>query len=180
VPPDRAEAAAGVVFFNDAGYLGMCGHGLIGLVRTLEHLGRIAPGAVEIDTPVGPVGAVLASDGTVAIRNVTPRVACLDVALGSPLCGDEGINPRLQAIITRRLAKARTLLRRADAVPGARGAELVARARRQLDRIGARADAFVDRKRRPITQGCRDGIRAALDRIGGTITPACCSSRSGP
>jgi len=87
VPPDRAEAAAGVVFFNDAGYLGMCGHGLIGLVRTLEHLGRIAPGAVEIDTPVGPVGAVLASDGTVAIRNVTPRVACLDVTVTVPGLG---------------------------------------------------------------------------------------------
>src|SRR5690606_38751848 len=40
VPPDRAEAVTGVVFFNDAGWLGMCGHGLIGVVRTLEHLGR--------------------------------------------------------------------------------------------------------------------------------------------
>jgi 4-hydroxyproline epimerase len=87
VPPDRAEAAAGVVFFNDAGYLGMCGHGLIGVVRTLEHLGRITPGAVEIDTPVGPVGAVLASDGTVTIRNVTPRVACLDVVVDVPGLG---------------------------------------------------------------------------------------------
>ena len=87
VPPDRAEAAAGVVFFNDAGYLGMCGHGLIGVVRTLEHLGRIAPGAVEIDTPVGPVGAVLATDGTVTIRNVTPRVTCLDVTVAVPGLG---------------------------------------------------------------------------------------------
>jgi 4-hydroxyproline epimerase len=87
VPPDRPDAAGGVVFFNDAGYLGMCGHGLIGVVRTLEHLGRIAPGPVEIDTPVGPVGAVLAADGSVTIRNVQPRVTALDVAVDVPGLG---------------------------------------------------------------------------------------------
>lgn len=84
VPPERSEAAAGVVFFNDVGYLGMCGHGLIGVVRTLEHLGRIGPGAVELDTPVGPVGADLATDGTVTIRNVPARVAALDVTVTVP------------------------------------------------------------------------------------------------
>jgi 4-hydroxyproline epimerase len=87
VPPDRPDAAGGVVFFNDAGYLGMCGHGLIGVVRTLEHLGRIAPGPVEIDTPVGPVGAVLAADGSVTIRNVQSRVTALDVAVDVPGLG---------------------------------------------------------------------------------------------
>ncbi len=87
VPPDRAEAATGVVFFNDAGYLGMCGHGLIGVVRTLKHLGRIAPGPVEIDTPVGPVGAVLHDDGAVTIRNVPARVSALDVTVEVPGLG---------------------------------------------------------------------------------------------
>src|SRR6185437_12049606 len=57
-PPVSPGAITGVVFFNDAGYLGMCGHGLIGVVRTLEHLGRIGPGTVCVDTPVGLVGAV--------------------------------------------------------------------------------------------------------------------------
>jgi 4-hydroxyproline epimerase len=69
-PAVRPEAVAGVVFFNDVDYLGMCGHGLIGVVRTLQFLGRIAPGTVELDTPVGPVSAQLAEDGEVTIRNV--------------------------------------------------------------------------------------------------------------
>lgn len=87
VPPDRAEAVTGVVFFNDVSYLGMCGHGLIGVVRTLEHLGRITPGTVEIDTPVGPVRAVLAPDGEVTIRNVPARVHRRDVELHVPGLG---------------------------------------------------------------------------------------------
>lgn len=87
VPADRPEAATGVVFFNDIGYLGMCGHGLIGVVRTLEHLGRITPGHVEIDTPVGPVGADLDRDGTVTIRNVPAFVHALDVSVHVPGIG---------------------------------------------------------------------------------------------
>ena len=68
--PVSPGATAGVVFFNDVGYLGMCGHGLIGVVRTLEHLGRIGPGIVRIDTPAGTVSAELHADGGVAIENV--------------------------------------------------------------------------------------------------------------
>src|SRR5262249_49499742 len=51
-PVDPASAA-GVIFFNNVGYLGMCGHGTIGLVRTLEHMGKIGPGKHLIETPVG-------------------------------------------------------------------------------------------------------------------------------
>ncbi len=69
-PPVAAESAAGVVFFNDVGYLGMCGHGTIGVVRTLQHLGRIGPGVVHLDTPVGTVRAQLDDDGAVTITNV--------------------------------------------------------------------------------------------------------------
>ncbi|MES2124702.1 MAG: proline racemase family protein [Gemmatimonadota bacterium] len=87
VPPDRAEAATGVVFFNDAGYLGMCGHGLIGVVRTLEHLGRLGPGPVEVDTPVGPVSAVLGLDGSVTIRNVPAYVHRSGVSVDVPRLG---------------------------------------------------------------------------------------------
>jgi 4-hydroxyproline epimerase len=86
-PPERPESVAGVVFFNDVGYLGMCGHGLIGVVRTLQHLGRIAPGHVELDTPVGPVSAELAGDGTVAIRNVAAYLHAADVSVEVPELG---------------------------------------------------------------------------------------------
>ena len=61
-PADRS-CAAGVIFFNNVGYLGMCGHGTIGLVVTLAHLGRIRPGAHRIETPVGIVTATLHDDG---------------------------------------------------------------------------------------------------------------------
>lgn len=64
------SSAAGVIFFNDVGYLGMCGHGSIGLIATLAHLGRIAPGSHRIETPVGPVNAMLHADGAVSIANV--------------------------------------------------------------------------------------------------------------
>lgn len=69
-PPVTPGAATGVIFFNNVGPLGMCGHGLIGVVRTLAHLNQIAPGSVHIDTPVGLVGATLHSDLSVTIRNV--------------------------------------------------------------------------------------------------------------
>ena len=38
-PPVNAGSLTGVIFFNNETYLGMCGHGLIGVVRTLAHLG---------------------------------------------------------------------------------------------------------------------------------------------
>ncbi len=68
--PQDTTAAAGVIFFNDVGYLGMCGHGSIGLIATLAHLGRIASGTHLIETPVGSVSATLHSDGAVSISNV--------------------------------------------------------------------------------------------------------------
>ena len=86
-PPAEEGSAAGVVFFNNAGALGMCGHGLIGLVRTLEHLGRLSTGGVRIDTPVGTVGAELERDGAVTIENVPAFVHALDVAVDVPGLG---------------------------------------------------------------------------------------------
>jgi len=78
-PPVDPGSVAGVVFFNNAGGLGMCGHGLIGVVRTLEHLGRLAVGHARIDTPVGAVGAELGDDGSVIIENVPALCHALDV-----------------------------------------------------------------------------------------------------
>lgn len=68
--PVNPAAAAGVIFFNDVGYLGMCGHGTIGVVTTLAYLGRIAPGKHLIETPVGNVETELHADGSVSVRNV--------------------------------------------------------------------------------------------------------------
>jgi 4-hydroxyproline epimerase len=65
-----ASCAAGVIFFNNVGYLGMCGHGTIGLIASLAHLGRIGPGVHRIETPVGVVEATLRADGKVEVRNV--------------------------------------------------------------------------------------------------------------
>lgn len=87
-PPERTEAVAGVVFFNDVGYLGMCGHGLVGVVRTLHHIGRVQPGHLELDTPAGPVSAVLAPDGAVTIRNVASRLHRANVTVNVPELGD--------------------------------------------------------------------------------------------
>ncbi|MFM8930898.1 MAG: proline racemase family protein [Gemmataceae bacterium] len=68
--PSDPSCSAGVIFFNNVGYLGMCGHGTIGLVVTLAHLGRLQPGAHRIETPVGVVEATLLPDGSVSVRNV--------------------------------------------------------------------------------------------------------------
>ncbi len=86
-PPVSQGSAAGVIFFNNVGYLGMCGHGTIGVVRTLEHLGRITAGQVHLDTPVGSVTAELGTDGAVTIRNVPSYSHARDVAVEVPGLG---------------------------------------------------------------------------------------------
>ena len=82
----------GVIFFNNAGYLGMCGHGLIGVVATLRFLGRLHPGGGRIDTPVGVVDFVLSPTGDVELTNVESRRAAKDVVVDVPghglVCGD--------------------------------------------------------------------------------------------
>lgn len=86
-PPVSPDALCGVVFFNNVGPLWMCGHGLIGVVRTLETLGRLSPGPVRIDTPAGPVGAVLEAGGAVTIENVPASCPVRDVAVEVPGLG---------------------------------------------------------------------------------------------
>ncbi|MGH8315742.1 MAG: proline racemase family protein [Steroidobacterales bacterium] len=68
--PEDPTCAAGVVFFNNVGFIGMCGHGTIGLVVTLAHLGRIQPGVHRIETPVGVVTAELHDRTRVTVSNV--------------------------------------------------------------------------------------------------------------
>jgi 4-hydroxyproline epimerase len=86
-PPVEEGSEAGVVFFNNASWLGMCGHGTIGLVRTLEHMGRIEPGKLRFDTPVGPVPAELHESGDVTIQNVPAFTRELDVEVEVPGIG---------------------------------------------------------------------------------------------
>ncbi|MGE3311845.1 MAG: proline racemase family protein [Limisphaerales bacterium] len=87
VPPHDPASTAGVIFFNNVGTLGMCGHGLIGLITTLAHLERIRPGDHRIDTPVGPVTATLHRDGSVSIINVPSWRSARNVAIDVPNLG---------------------------------------------------------------------------------------------
>ena len=79
--PVDHDAVAGVIFFNNVGFLGMCGHGTIGLVKTLQHMGRITAGTHRIETPVGTVEAELDSEGMVTITNVQSYRYAKDVAV---------------------------------------------------------------------------------------------------
>ncbi len=79
--PCRRDCAAGVIFFNNVGYLGMCGHGAIGVVATLGHLGRIKSGRHRLETPAGPIAASLLASGEVIIENVVSYRWAKGVAL---------------------------------------------------------------------------------------------------
>ena len=82
--PHAPDCAAGVIFFNNVGYLGMCGHGTIGLIVSLAHMGRIGPGRHRIDTPVGVVEAQLHDDGSVTVDNVASYRAQHGVSIDVP------------------------------------------------------------------------------------------------
>ena len=90
--PYDSSCTAGVIFFNNVGYLGMCGHGTIGVVASLAYLRRIEPGRHLIETPVGVVEAMLNEDRSVSVRNVAAyryrRAAVVDVPGHGRLEGD--------------------------------------------------------------------------------------------
>lgn len=72
----------GVIFFNNVGMLGMCGHGTIGVVESLRHLGLVQQGEIKLDTPVGVVTATLHEDHSVSFDNVPAYRYRKDVACG--------------------------------------------------------------------------------------------------
>jgi 4-hydroxyproline epimerase len=84
VKPDRADCDFGVIYFNNVGYLGMCGHGTIGLIASLRHIGLFKEGSVKIDTPVGPVDAELMADGQISVANVISRRTAHHVKVNVP------------------------------------------------------------------------------------------------
>jgi len=87
VEPHAPGCVAGMIFFNNVGLLGMCGHGTIGVVTTLAHLGRIGPGRHRLDTPVGVVETELHADGRVTVFNVPSHRHAAAVTLDVPGIG---------------------------------------------------------------------------------------------
>lgn len=135
-PHDPAHAC-GVIFFNNVGYLGMCGHGTIGLVATLAHLGRLLPGTHGIETPVGVVRATLHEDRSVTVANVAAWRHAAQVAVALPglgtvhgdvawggnwffLCHDHGLD--LQAANIPALTARAEAIKQALAAAGITGA----------------------------------------------------------
>jgi 4-hydroxyproline epimerase len=87
VEPSDKSCVAGVIFFNNVGVLQMCGHGTIGLVVTLAHLGRITPGEHRIETCVGIVTATLHENGSVSVANVASYRKAKGVSVNVPGIG---------------------------------------------------------------------------------------------
>jgi 4-hydroxyproline epimerase len=87
VKPHHSDCAFGVIYFNNVGYLGMCGHGTIGLIASLKFAGKLSPGALKIDTPVGPVEALLRPDGRISVANVVSYRSHTQVAVDVPGIG---------------------------------------------------------------------------------------------
>jgi 4-hydroxyproline epimerase len=90
--PVDPDCVAGVIFFNNVGYLNMCGHGTMGVAVTLSHLGRIGPGTHRLETPVGVVSFDYAGGNTVTIENVPSyrhaALVTIDVPALGPITGD--------------------------------------------------------------------------------------------
>jgi 4-hydroxyproline epimerase len=78
-PAVHEGSTSGVIFFNNAGYLGMCGHGTIGVVETLRDFMALPPGIYRLDTPVGTVTAELLETGEIAVQNVPAKRLLKDV-----------------------------------------------------------------------------------------------------
>ena len=141
VPVDAANTC-GVIFFNNVGFIGMCGHGTIGLMATLAYLGKVQPGDHRIETTVGTVTTTLHADGAVTVANVPSwrhathvrvdvpghGVVHGDVAWGGNwffLCADHGVplEPGRVAELTSLASRVRTALSR-QGVTGRNGAEI--------------------------------------------------------
>lgn len=92
VPPTRDDCAAGVIFFNNAGYLNMCGHGTIGVAVTLAYLGRVTPGELRLETPAGVVRVELSTPNEATVENVASYRHRHEVTVPVPglgeVCGD--------------------------------------------------------------------------------------------
>lgn len=86
-PPVDDSCVTGVIFFNSVSFLGMCGHGTIGVVATLAHMNRIGVGTHRIETPVGVVVAHLDNEGQVEVANVASYRLAANVTVDVPGIG---------------------------------------------------------------------------------------------
>jgi len=86
-PPSDPRCVSGVIFFNNVGTLGMCGHGTIGVIASLAWQGRIQPGEHLLETPVGVVRTTLHADGSVSLANVPSWREATDVRVDVPGLG---------------------------------------------------------------------------------------------
>jgi len=85
--PQDPGSGVGVIFFNNVGYLGMCGHGTIGLIASLAYIGRIEAGEHIVETPVGSVTATLHENGEVTVGNVPSYRKMAKVSVDVPRFG---------------------------------------------------------------------------------------------
>jgi len=155
--PADARSTCGVIFFNNVGYIGMCGHGTIGVVATLAYLGRIRPGEHRIDTPVGTVTTTLHDDGSVSVANVPSYRIATGVAVEVPgrgvvhgdvawggnwffLCADHGLALEASRVdeLTAFASQVRGALQR-HGISGAGGAEID-----HIELVGPAADPHND------------------------------------
>jgi 4-hydroxyproline epimerase len=140
--PVEAASTCGVIFFNNVGTIGMCGHGTIGVVATLAYLGRAQPGDHRIETPVGAVTTTLHTDGTVTVANVPSYRHVAQVSVNVPghgavhgdvswggnwffLCADHGLPLEAGRVgeLTAFASRVRDALRQ-QGVTGSAGAEI--------------------------------------------------------
>jgi 4-hydroxyproline epimerase len=147
VPPADPTCQFGVIYFNNVGYLGMCGHGTIGLIASLAYLGKVQPGVIRVETPVGVVEATLRKNeageypNKVSVKNIPAyrhltyvpvtvdgKTVHGDVAYGGNwffLCHDHGLNVNMSNLeaLTDFAWRVRERLT-ADGITGANGAEV--------------------------------------------------------
>ncbi len=142
LPPENPSSLAGVIFFNNVGCLGMCGHGTIGVAIALQYMERVTSGIHQLDTPVGPVQFELMGDNRVQIQNVPSyrfrkavavklldgQVVHGDIAWGGNwffICQDHGLNVSMQGIDElQRMSSAIRKALEANAICGENGAEI--------------------------------------------------------
>jgi 4-hydroxyproline epimerase len=147
VPPADPTCQFGVIYFNNVGYLGMCGHGTIGLIASLAYLGKVQPGVIRVETPVGVVEATLHKNeageypNKVSVQNIPSyrhlthvpvtidgKTVHGDVAWGGNwffLCHDHGLEVNMQNLeaLTDFSWRVREQLT-AKGITGANGAEI--------------------------------------------------------
>jgi proline racemase len=94
-PPTTKRAHYGILFMDNAGYLDMCGHGIIGITTALIEIGMIPPTEPEtivvFDTPAGLVKSYARVEENrvveVSISNVASFMYAGDVELDLPDIG---------------------------------------------------------------------------------------------